>query len=204
MTTAYSVAPCAIIVPPESPVRRPEDLAGVPVGVGLSLRQPLRHAAGAGGRAPAGADHAHLPGSAQRAAGRAAGPAGPGGHDVGVPLYIAEAFGFRKVLDATFMIGFLVTGRTSARPTSTSTWPRCGGHRWRSTCTRSGTSTTTCGPCRRSTATRSTCAPSAPANASSSCPTPGRSSPRPGTGRRRARLFPGSRPAVGYDEAALV
>jgi hypothetical protein len=28
----------------------------------------------------------------------------------GVPLYIAEAFGFRKVVDATFMIGFLVTG----------------------------------------------------------------------------------------------
>jgi hypothetical protein len=28
----------------------------------------------------------------------------------GVPLYIAEAFGFRKVLDATFMIGFLLTG----------------------------------------------------------------------------------------------
>ena len=27
-----------------------------------------------------------------------------------VPLYIAEAFGFRKVVDATFMIGFLVTG----------------------------------------------------------------------------------------------
>ena len=26
-------------------------------------------------------------------------------------LYLAEAFGFRKVLDATFMIGFLVTGR---------------------------------------------------------------------------------------------
>jgi hypothetical protein len=28
----------------------------------------------------------------------------------GVPLYVAESFGFRKVLDATFMIGFLVTG----------------------------------------------------------------------------------------------
>jgi hypothetical protein len=27
-----------------------------------------------------------------------------------VPLYVAEAFGFRKVVDATFMIGFLVTG----------------------------------------------------------------------------------------------
>jgi ABC-type taurine transport system substrate-binding protein len=28
------VAPCAILVPPESPIRHPEDLAGVPVGVG--------------------------------------------------------------------------------------------------------------------------------------------------------------------------
>src|ERR1700727_2441156 len=34
VTTAYSVAPCAIVVPPESPVRRAEDLAGVPIGVG--------------------------------------------------------------------------------------------------------------------------------------------------------------------------
>lgn len=32
VTTAYSVAPCAIVVPPESPVRRPEELAGVPIG----------------------------------------------------------------------------------------------------------------------------------------------------------------------------
>src|SRR2546423_1840000 len=34
VTTAYSVAPCAIVVPPESAVRRPEDLAGVGIGVG--------------------------------------------------------------------------------------------------------------------------------------------------------------------------
>src|ERR1700744_4996120 len=34
VTTAYSVAPCAIVVAPESPIRRPEDLAGVPIGVG--------------------------------------------------------------------------------------------------------------------------------------------------------------------------
>ena len=33
----------------------------------------------------------------------------------GVPLYIAEAFGFRKVVDATFMIGFLVTGTDATR-----------------------------------------------------------------------------------------
>src|SRR5690348_14539788 len=34
VTTAYWVAPCAVMVPPESPVRGPADLAGVPVGVG--------------------------------------------------------------------------------------------------------------------------------------------------------------------------
>ena len=34
VTTAYSVAPCAVMVPSESPVRGPADLAGVPVGVG--------------------------------------------------------------------------------------------------------------------------------------------------------------------------
>jgi NitT/TauT family transport system substrate-binding protein len=34
VTTAYSVAPGAVVVPPESPVRRAEDLAGVPIGVG--------------------------------------------------------------------------------------------------------------------------------------------------------------------------
>ena len=33
----------------------------------------------------------------------------------GVPLYIAEALGFRKVLDATFMIGFLVTGADATK-----------------------------------------------------------------------------------------
>jgi hypothetical protein len=33
----------------------------------------------------------------------------------GVPLYVAEAYGFRKVLDATFMIGFLVTGQDATK-----------------------------------------------------------------------------------------
>jgi hypothetical protein len=42
VTTAYSVAPCAIVVPPESPVRHPEDLAGVPIGVGYHSGSHLR------------------------------------------------------------------------------------------------------------------------------------------------------------------
>src|ERR1700755_2712998 len=76
VTTAYSVAPCAVMVPPESPVRGPADLAGVPGGGGLPPRQPLCHRAGPGGGARPGTGHPHLPGAAQRAARRAAGPAG--------------------------------------------------------------------------------------------------------------------------------
>jgi NitT/TauT family transport system substrate-binding protein len=110
VTTAYSVAPCAIVVPPESPVRRPEDLAGVPVGVGyhsgshFATLQALE-----GVLAPddirltfQGPPNERLDALLDRQV--------PSATVWGVPLYIAEAFGFRKVADATFMIGFLVTG----------------------------------------------------------------------------------------------
>ena len=40
---AYSVSPAGIFVPPDSPVREPADLAGVPDFRGLSIGQPLRH-----------------------------------------------------------------------------------------------------------------------------------------------------------------
>jgi len=110
VTTAYSVAPCAIVVPPESEVRRPEDLAGVPIGVGyhsgshfatLQALEPVL--------APdevklsfAGPPNERLDALLRRQV--------PAATTWGVPLYIAEAFGFRKIVDATFMIGFLVTG----------------------------------------------------------------------------------------------
>jgi ABC-type nitrate/sulfonate/bicarbonate transport system substrate-binding protein len=110
VTAAYSVAPCAIVVPPESPVRRPEDLAGVPVGVGyhsgshFATVQALESVLAPGDlkltfQGPPNERLDALLGREVQAA-----------CAWGVPLYIAEAFGFRKVVDATFMIGFLVTG----------------------------------------------------------------------------------------------
>src|SRR5690349_20333569 len=110
VTTAYSVAPCAIVVPPESPVRRPEDLAGVPVGVGyhsgshFAAVQALEGVLGPDDLKltfqgpPNERLDALLNRDVQAACAR------------GVPLYIAEAFGYRKVVDPTFMIGFLVSG----------------------------------------------------------------------------------------------
>jgi hypothetical protein len=110
VTTAYSVAPCAIVVPPESPVRRAEDLAGVPIGVGyhsgshFATVQALESVLGPGDLKLTyqGPPNERLDALLDRQV--------PAATAWGVPLYIAEALGFRKVLDATFMIGFLVTG----------------------------------------------------------------------------------------------
>jgi NitT/TauT family transport system substrate-binding protein len=115
VTTAYSVAPCAIVVPPESPVRRAEDLAGVPIGVGyhsgshfaaVQALEPVL-APGELNLTFQGPPNERLDALLERQV--------PAATSWGVPLYIAEAFGFRKVLDATFMIGFLVTGTDATK-----------------------------------------------------------------------------------------
>jgi ABC-type nitrate/sulfonate/bicarbonate transport system substrate-binding protein len=110
LTTAYSVAPCAIVVPPESPVRRPEDLAGVPVGVGYHSGSHFTTVQAL--EAVLASDQLKLTfqGPPNERLDALLGRQVPAATMFGVPLYIAEAFGFRKVLDATFMIGFLVTG----------------------------------------------------------------------------------------------
>ena len=110
VTTAYSVAPCAIMVPPESPVRRPEDLAGVAIGVGYHSGSHFTTLQALEAVLPAdqvkltfqGPPDERLDALLERQVEAAT--------MWGVPLYIAESFGFRKVIDATFMIGFLVTG----------------------------------------------------------------------------------------------
>jgi NitT/TauT family transport system substrate-binding protein len=104
---AYSVTPAAIVVPPESPLKRPRDLASVPVGVGYhsgshfsalqALQSFLRPE-------EIQLDFIGLP--QDRLAAMldrkvtAANVFGP-------QLYVLEQQGFRKIVDTTFMIGFL-------------------------------------------------------------------------------------------------
>ena len=115
VTTAYSVAPCAIVVPPESPIRRAEDLAGVAIGVGYHSGSHFATLQALEAVLPAdqvkltfqGPPNERLDALLEREVLAAT--------TWGVPLYIAESFGFRKVLDATFMIGFLVTGSDVSR-----------------------------------------------------------------------------------------
>jgi NitT/TauT family transport system substrate-binding protein len=107
---AYSVTPSGIYVPPESSIKRPEDLANVPVAAGyhsgshFSTLQNLEkflkreeiklHFAGLL------LDRLVLLVDRKVAAASL----------FGAPLYVAEQLGFRKIADTSFMIGHLITG----------------------------------------------------------------------------------------------
>ena len=115
VTTAYSVAPCAIMVPPESPVRRPEDLAGVGIGVGYHSGSHFATLQALEQVLPEDQISLSFQGPPNERLDALLGRQVPAATVWGVPLYVTEAFGFRKVVDATFMIGFLVTGSGVSR-----------------------------------------------------------------------------------------
>jgi NitT/TauT family transport system substrate-binding protein len=110
ITTAYAVTPCAVVVPPESPIRRPEDLAGVPIGVGYHSGSHFATLQALEALLPPDEVKLTFAGAPNERLDALLGRQVQAATTWGVPLYIAEAFGFRKVLDTTFMIGFLVTG----------------------------------------------------------------------------------------------
>jgi len=107
---AYGVARNAIFVKPDSPINAPEDLAGVPIGVGLragSHFSALQALEAMLTRAEIKFRFIGLP--LDRLAlmlDRKVQAA----NLFGAQLYILEQQGFRKVVDTTFMIGFLITG----------------------------------------------------------------------------------------------
>lgn len=110
VTTAYSVTPGAIMVAPESGLRRPEDLADVEIGVGYHSGSHFATVQALEAVLPAGRIQLSFQGPPNERLDALLDRRVPAATVWGVPLYIAEAFGFRKLLDATFMIGFLVTG----------------------------------------------------------------------------------------------
>ena len=109
---AYSVTPGAIVVPPESPIMKPSDLAGVEVAVGYhsgshfsalqaleSFLQPdeirLRFV---------GMPWDRVEALLQRTV--------PAANVWSTALYLLDQQGFRRVADTTFMIGFLFDNET--------------------------------------------------------------------------------------------
>jgi len=108
---AYSVAPAAIFVPPDSPVRSPQDLASVPVSVGYQsgshystiqvLEQWLK---------PDEISLSFSDGLLFKRLELLVDGKIPAVHLFSGPMYVAEQLGFRKICDCTFMIAGMISG----------------------------------------------------------------------------------------------
>jgi ABC-type nitrate/sulfonate/bicarbonate transport system substrate-binding protein len=107
----YSVAPAGVFVPADSPVRTPEDLAGVPVSVGYqsgshySTIQALEQYLPAERIALSFGDGMLFKRLELLLDGRS-----PAAALFSGPYYLAEQLGFRKVIDTTFMITTMIHG----------------------------------------------------------------------------------------------
>lgn len=107
VSSLYSVTPCAVVVPPESEIVRPEDLAGVPVGVGFHSGSHFTTLQALESVLSSDAINLSFEGSPATRLDSVLDRSIPAATLFGVQLYIAQAMGFRTVLDTTFMIGFL-------------------------------------------------------------------------------------------------
>ncbi len=105
---AYSVSPAGIFVAPDGPYARPEDLASVPVAV--SFHSGSHYSAIQGlepflARADIDVSFSGLPYDRVRLLMRGEVPAA---NVFGAQYYLLEQLGYRKLVDTTFVMGFLV------------------------------------------------------------------------------------------------
>jgi ABC-type nitrate/sulfonate/bicarbonate transport system substrate-binding protein len=109
---AYSVSPSAVFVPPESPIHRPEELAGVPVTVGYHSGSHFSTLQGLEKFLKREEIKLHFAGLLLDRLALLVDRQVPAASVFGAPLYVLEQLGFRKIVDTTFMIGHLVSGNT--------------------------------------------------------------------------------------------
>jgi ABC-type nitrate/sulfonate/bicarbonate transport system substrate-binding protein len=107
----YSVSPAGIFVPADSPVRKPEDLANVPISVGYQSGSHYATIQALEQFMPG--DKVNLSfndGMLFRRLELLADGKVPAATLFSGPYYFAEQLGFRKIIDATFMITTMITG----------------------------------------------------------------------------------------------
>lgn len=107
---AYSVAPSAIYVPPDSPITKPQDLASVPVAVGYHSGSHFSTLQGLEKFLKREQIKLHFGGLLLDRLALLVDRKVPAASLFGAPVYIVEQLGFRKVVDTTFMVGHLITG----------------------------------------------------------------------------------------------
>ncbi|MCL4800594.1 MAG: hypothetical protein KJ025_13465 [Burkholderiales bacterium] len=108
---AYSVAPAGVFVAPESPIKTPADLAGVPISVGYqsgshyatiqALEQYMK---------PEDIKLSFADGVLFRRMEKLVDREVPAAALFSGPYYFLEQLGFRKVIDTTFMMATMITG----------------------------------------------------------------------------------------------
>ena len=108
---AYSISPAGVFVPPESPIREPADLAGVPISVGyqsgshystiqaLDQYMPLEKI-----------NLSFADGLLFKRMELLVDRKVPAASLFSGPYYFMEQLGFRKIIDSTFMMASIVTG----------------------------------------------------------------------------------------------
>jgi ABC-type nitrate/sulfonate/bicarbonate transport system substrate-binding protein len=110
---AYSVAPAGIFVPPDSPVKEPADLAGVPISVGYqsgshySSLQALEQYL-----SPEKIHLSFNDGMLFKRMELLIDGKVPAAALFSGPYYLVEQLGFRKIIDTTFMIAAMITGHS--------------------------------------------------------------------------------------------
>jgi NMT1/THI5 like len=108
---AYSVSPSGIFVPADSPVRTPDDLAGVPVSVGYRSGSHYSTIQALEQYLPlAKINLSFSDGLLFRRMELLVDRKVPAAALFSGPYYFAEQLGFRKVIDSTFMIATMITG----------------------------------------------------------------------------------------------
>ena len=106
---AYSVAPGGIFVPRDSRVRRPEDLRGVEIAVGMHSGSHFSTLQSLEGIIPPGDVRLRFTGEPMDRLELMLAGELEAANVFGAPMYVLEQQGFRKVLDTTFVVAFLIT-----------------------------------------------------------------------------------------------
>jgi NitT/TauT family transport system substrate-binding protein len=104
---AYGVVPSGIYVPPDSPIHKPDDLAGVEVAVGHHSGSHFSTIQALEPYLDAGAIELSFLGYPYDRVDALLSAAAPAAAVWGAPVYLLEQQGCRKVLDTTFMLGFM-------------------------------------------------------------------------------------------------
>jgi NitT/TauT family transport system substrate-binding protein len=108
---AYSVTPSGIYVAPESHIRTPEDLLGRQVGVGYHSGSHFSALQALEALLPRDQIQLKFIGSPNDRVAQLLDRRSEAVNVFGLQSYIVEQQGFRKVVDTTFMIGFLISGQ---------------------------------------------------------------------------------------------